>query len=381
MIRPSIESRLLKLEKLLKYEAKSVGTLYHVCTPEAYLKYIKPKDQLKASGNYDNYLYGGNDYVSFTRNRNYILNTSLNLDSPILLRLVIDGDKLSDNYSIKPYNDLAFDDESSDNPENREQEEVVKGPIKNISKYIKEIQFDFPYLDEYSIDEIKSLAKKLKSSNVIYTKFIRDTSPQRKRLLSNIHDGDSIDSVIPKLREAINNDPEANLFSGDINKVKSAINNGIDLNRQYEQGYPISYYSIDKYLDILKLLIDSGADVNIADTLPLKRAIQSDSLQAFNFLLENGANPNAKDRRGVSMLATAVGSYGKHEKDFVTALLNAGADVNSEDNDKQTPIFYCHDPKVAKILIDAGADIRHKDATGKTPFAYNTCADTLYKVL
>ena len=374
MIRPSIESRLLKLEKMLKYEAKSVGALYHVCTPEAYLKYIKPKDQLKASGNYDNHLYGGNNYVSFTRNRNYILNTSLNLDSPILLRLVIDGDKLSENYSIKPYNDLAFDDESSDNPENREQEEVVKGPIKNISKYIKEIQFDFPYLDEYSLDEIKSLAKKLKSSNVVYTKFIRDRNPQRKRLLSNIHDGDSIDSTIPKLREAINNDPEANLFSGDINKVKSAISNGVDLNRQYEQGYPLSYYSIDKYLEILKLLIDSGADVNIADTLPLKRAIQSDSLQAFNFLLENGANPNAKDRRGVSMLATAVGSYSKYEKDFVTALLNA-------DNDKQTPIFYCHDPKVAKILLDAGADIRHKDATGKTPFAYSTCADALYKIL
>ena len=379
MIRPSIESRLLKLEKLLKYEAKSVGTLYHVCTPEAYLKYIKPKDQLKASGNYDNYLYGGNNYVSFTRNRNYILNTSLNLDSPILLRLVIDGDKLSENYSIKPYNDLAFDDESSDNPESREQEEVVKGPIKNISKYIKEIQFDFPYLDEYSLDEIKSLAKKLKSSNVIYTKFIRDSNQQRKRLLSNIHDGDSIDSVVPKLREAINNDPEANLFSGDINKVKSAINDGVDLNKQYEQGYPISYYSRDKYLDILKLLIDSGADVNIG--LPLKIAIQSDSIRAFNLLLESGANPNAKDRRSVSMLATAVGSYSKHEKDFVTALLNAGADVNSEDNDKQTPIFYCHDPKVAKILIDAGADIRHKDATGKTPFAYSTCADTLYKIL
>lgn len=100
--------------------------------------------------------------------------------------------------------------------------------------------------------------------------------------MSNISNGDSIDSVIPKLREAINNDPEANLFSGDVNKVKSAINNGIDLNKQYSQGYPLSYYSRDKYLEILKLLIDSGADVNFG--LPLKSAIQSDSLQAFNLL-------------------------------------------------------------------------------------------------
>lgn len=59
MVRQSIELRLLKLEKLLKYEAKSAGTLYHVCTPEPYLKYIKPKDQLIASGNYGNRLYGG----------------------------------------------------------------------------------------------------------------------------------------------------------------------------------------------------------------------------------------------------------------------------------------------------------------------------------
>lgn len=99
------------------------------------------------------------------------------------------------------------------------------------------------------------------------------------------------------------------------------------------------------------------------------------------FYLENGANPNAKDKNNVSVLSSAVGSYSKYEKDFVKALLKASADVNSEDNYKQTPIFQCHDPKVAKILLDAGADIRHRDSTGKTPFAYSTCADALYKVL
>lgn len=48
------------------YEAKQVGVLYHVCSADDLMNYIKPEDTLSTSGTYTNFLYGGNDWISFT---------------------------------------------------------------------------------------------------------------------------------------------------------------------------------------------------------------------------------------------------------------------------------------------------------------------------
>ena len=128
------------------YEAKQVGTLYHVCSLKEYLKYVLPNDQLSASGKYYNFLYGGANYVSFTRDKKFVLDTRD--DDIILVQIVVDGDKLSENYKIGPYNDFAFGGshntvkKKKDDFRKREMEECVKGPIKNLSKYVIEVRFD-----------------------------------------------------------------------------------------------------------------------------------------------------------------------------------------------------------------------------------------------
>lgn len=164
----SLNRRIRKLESLI-LEGKQVGTIYHVCSLGDYIKYILRNDTLSSSGLYRNALYNDEtNWVSFTRNKNYVFNKH-NVNA--LIRLVVDGDKLSDRYKIMPYNSLAayssyyakeygidigdmdqdelmdlglIDDDEieqvKDLPQNREQEEAVRGPIKNISKYIKEIQ-------------------------------------------------------------------------------------------------------------------------------------------------------------------------------------------------------------------------------------------------
>ena len=52
----SLERRVKFLESNLLLESKQVGTIYHICKLDAYLKYILPKDTLSASGNYINHL-------------------------------------------------------------------------------------------------------------------------------------------------------------------------------------------------------------------------------------------------------------------------------------------------------------------------------------
>lgn len=44
------------------------------------------------------------------------------------------------------------------------------------------------------------------------------------------------------------------------------------------------------------------------------------------------------------------------EKD-VQNLIKCGADVNAKDADGKTPLFLCHDKKIANLLVQAGADI------------------------
>ena len=154
-----------------------------------------------------NHLYKGTDYVSFTRDKYYVLQTSDTKHVDILLQLVVDGDKLSNNYKVRPYNDMAFSyngkfNSNSDNSKIREMEEVVKGSIKNISKYIKEIRFDLFKINRRVIKTLKELADDPKFSNFVYYNFRRDDKQSNaKRLIkeANIKNGDLIQFVAERL--------------------------------------------------------------------------------------------------------------------------------------------------------------------------------------
>lgn len=123
-------------------EAKQVGILYRFCNPLT-IDTILDKDMLE-SYNYP--------YISFTRNSSPNF-TYVGQQPRTIFRLVIDGDKLSDTYSIKPYSDLFYAKNDNYNAHYRgksEQEEIVESPIKNISKYLLHIDL---ILDDLAEDE------------------------------------------------------------------------------------------------------------------------------------------------------------------------------------------------------------------------------------
>lgn len=136
------------VKKELVSEAKQVGTLYHVTTVEAVAEYIAPRDILKGSGKYNNWLLGGrSDVVSFTRDKNFVITTYSNMESNVLLSFEVDGDKLSEHRKIIPYNDLAFSQDTGElidefiDPKYLEHEEAVVGSISHFSEYVKKVRF------------------------------------------------------------------------------------------------------------------------------------------------------------------------------------------------------------------------------------------------
>lgn len=136
------------VKKELVSEAKQVGSLYHVTTLDAVAEYIAPKDVLKGSGKYNNWLLGGrSNVVSFTRDKNFIVKTREMRNANVIFNFEVDGDKLSEKYKVFPYNDLAFDVDSGElndfqiDPKYSEHEEVVVGAIHPFSKYVKKVRF------------------------------------------------------------------------------------------------------------------------------------------------------------------------------------------------------------------------------------------------
>lgn len=122
---------MLRLKKIL--ESKQVSDIYHVCKLEDVVNYIVPNNTLLGSCRYYNSVFKSNDVISFTRDRNYI--PAVIGTSSVIFQFMVDGNILSENHRIEPYNNktktLGFS----------EAEETVLGSIKNFKKYIKKVFF------------------------------------------------------------------------------------------------------------------------------------------------------------------------------------------------------------------------------------------------
>lgn len=128
-------------------EAKSVGTLYHYTTILSLLKILN-----------DNFLgdrsLGKYARVSLTRDKNFHKRTNI---IPAECCIVIDGDKLSNNHKITPYqwNAAHFSGKRATDAGKIEDqmEEEVQGSISGIGKYIQEIIIYELELDPLPFDE------------------------------------------------------------------------------------------------------------------------------------------------------------------------------------------------------------------------------------
>jgi ankyrin repeat protein len=109
-----------------------------------------------------------------------------------------------------------------------------------------------------------------------------------------------------------------------------------------------------------KLLLEHEG---VGDSADLLHAVQKDHLEMVKWLLDWGADPNATDDYGHTVLMEAAqwGSTG-----CVRVLLDARADIHAQDHVQAMAISSAANADIARLLIEAGADIDFVDGTGYT---------------
>ena len=120
----------------------------------------------------------------------------------------------------------------------------------------------------------------------------------------------------------------------------------------------------------------SSADIDDGSGTPLDYAVLNNYMELAEWLLEHGANVNARNRREETALHWAVISDRSPDQKMIRFLLKKGADINATREYQETPLHsaaYLGLGSVAKTLIERGANVNARSGRGETPLHLASC--------
>ena len=157
-----------------------------------------------------------------------------------------------------------------------------------------------------------------------------------------------------------------------INQVPSDYKDS--MNNLNLQGYNVLTQLIkvttgrDIYMDIIKQLLQKGVNINMGNIQPINYAAINNNLELVKLLLQHGANPNIKDPNYTTPLIYSV--INKNSK-MANLLLKHGADINyGGPEGDELPLNLAiknKDKNMVSTLLKYKPDLRVKDRKLNTP--------------
>ena len=210
---------------------------------------------------------------------------------------------------------------------------------------------------------------------------------------------------IPEHKKRLNFELAQAAGYGTIVKAGELLEAGADIdNREHLGKTPLFWAAREGKKEMVRFLLEKGADVNAKGTKGYTALIATcerklaDDIETVNLLISAGADVNGayqcdatyaagrilwKNRRWTALMMASDRGHAA----VVEALICAGSDVNYADDHGVTPLMTaCYrDGKGAartiQVLIQAGAAVNAKDNDGKTALAHARCRSQNRKIL
>ncbi|MCR4624195.1 MAG: ankyrin repeat domain-containing protein [Alphaproteobacteria bacterium] len=165
---------------------------------------------------------------------------------------------------------------------------------------------------------------------------------------------------------------------GNYALIESFIKKGVNVNQvQGVESPALLYAAACGYIEIVKLLVENGADVNLKDDdgdTPLENAVGNIEPEVVEYLLRKNADAKVKNKEGITPLMRFLESFrikrtGSEDlKKIAKLLVDFGADVNEHGigEEKYSLLTYAlrfiKNPQDLVIyLVEHGADIGYED--------------------
>lgn len=161
----------------------------------------------------------------------------------------------------------------------------------------------------------------------------------------------------------------------DDDLIKLMLDRGADVNARDNRGRTILEIAI-RMLDeeLMQHLVNVGADLTLKNEegkTPLLQAIYTGSARCVDLLLKAGSDVNAVDKRGKTALLEAA-EHGYIA--IIRLLMKAGADINNnKDREGGTALHRAAKKghtELVKLLLEAGANVNTEDRQGSTPLSF-----------
>lgn len=184
--------------------------------------------------------------------------------------------------------------------------------------------------------------------------------------------------------------PSDDLFQAvrknDLPSLRTRLARGTGVNSRDSRGNTLLMQAAELgSADAVKLLLDSGADVNARNPFNVTALLRAATDPAkVRILLESGADVNATSKQGRTPLMIAATCDGCVET--VWLLIAKGARVTSQDGQGRTALYSAveaNDLETMRLLVEKGASASAPDASGWTPLmsAATKCNNAAIKFL
>lgn len=143
-------------------------------------------------------------------------------------------------------------------------------------------------------------------------------------------------------------------------EIRTLVENGHSVSERCKNcgGTPLFHYHSNP--ELIKEILQLGANANAANIYGDTALIQSHSLEAMKVLISHGADVNLVNNKGSTAL-----HMGLNEQKAI-ALLNAGARMDIFNEEGYAAIHMQSKPGVLREFLNRGVDVNMKTKSGKT---------------